>query len=303
MTSTFSVRVPASSANLGPAFDSLAMALDLWNETTFSLEGTKLQIEISGEGKGTLPKNQDNLIFASLQNLLVDLGAKVPRGIKINCQNRIPLSSGLGSSAAAVLTGLLAGNQIAGGNLSVNELLSLAAKIEGHADNAAAALLGGLILVTQDEGTFNTQRLPSQILSCVLLIPNVEISTQQSRKILDDKVALADAVFNIGNAMALIEGFKNGDIALINQHMHDRLHQPPRLSLIAGAEEAMIAARNAGAAVALSGAGPGLIAFVTEGREKAITEAMRAPFAALNVQTKQYLLKTNPEGANLIEQD
>jgi len=303
MTSTFSVRVPASSANLGPAFDSLAMALDLWNETTFLLEGTKLQIEISGEGKESLPKNQDNLIFASLQNLLDDLGAKVPRGIKINCQNRIPLSSGLGSSAAAVLTGLLAGNQIAGGILSIKELLRLAGKIEGHADNSAAALLGGLILVTQDEGTFNTQQLPSQILSCVLLLPNVEISTQQSRKVLDDKVPLADAVFNIGNAMALIEGFKKGDIALINQHMRDKLHQPRRLALIAGAEEAISAARNAGAAVALSGAGPGLIAFVPEGREKAITEAMRAPFAALNVQTRQYLLKTNPDGANVIDQD
>lgn len=299
MSQKFEIRVPASSANLGPAFDSLAIALDLWNECSFSVEGDSLQIELEGEGAESLATDDSNLIFVSFKAALEQAGQTLPEGIRIQCHNRIPLNSGLGSSAAALVSGLIAGNAFAGNPFSSDQLLQLAAEIEGHADNAAAALLGGLVLVTKIDNKFTTQQLPFEELSCVLLIPDIEISTAQARAALDQQVELTAAVANIGHAMALIKAFELGAISALREHMRDQLHQPQRLKLIPGAQEALSAANQAGAAVALSGAGPGLIAFVEDGREKAITETMRAPFAEQGIHTRQYLLKTSGQGAKL----
>lgn len=284
---------------MGPGFDSLAIVLDLWNEGRFQLGAKGLEIQISGEGADSLPKDESNLIYSSLALAMERAEQKPPTGLRVDCKNRIPLGSGMGSSTAAVLMGLLAGNELAGRPFGKEALLAMAAEIEGHADNAAAALLGGLVLVTGEKDQLRAEELKHSALPCLVFVPEVEISTEEARKALANQVRLEDAVLNIGHAMGLIKAFEAGDIEALRRHMQDRLHQPKRLELISGAAEALAAAQEAGAAAALSGAGPGLIAFIQEGREKAVTEAMRAPFAAKGIATRRYLLATSRMGASL----
>lgn len=295
------VRVPASTANLGPAFDCLGLALDLWNETSFEITGSKLIIEIKGEGEGRVPRDQRNLIFRAFSKLFNQVGQPVPPGLRIVCKQSIPLSSGLGSSAAAILAGLIAANASLGNAYKTNELLQVGAKIEGHADNLAAALYGGLVLVSEDNGFWTSQKLECAQLSAVVVLPDVRLSTREARQALPEQVSLADAVFNISHGMQVTEAFRSGDIPSLAAAMQDRLHQPHRLPLIPGATEALDAARQAGAAAALSGAGPGLIAFVEEGREKIITEALRAPLLDKGLKTRQFLIRTSDRGAEVLQ--
>lgn len=292
------VRVPASTANLGPAFDCLALALDLWNEVRFEFSGDQLQIEISGEG-AKLPLNEKNLIYRAFQRLHEEVGAPLPPGLRVQCKQEIPLSSGLGSSAAARLAGLLGANALLGQPLKAEAILQLGAELEGHADNFAASQFGGLVLVTRDEWRFSAQPLECAPLQAVFVLPDLQFSTRQSRGALPKDVPRTDAVFNIGKSLQAAEALRRGDIQALAAAMQDKLHQPYRLPLIPGAAEALEAARQAGAAAALSGAGPGLIAFIEEGREKAVTETLRAPFAERGVKTRQYLLKSAESGATV----
>jgi homoserine kinase len=293
------VRVPASTANLGPAFDCLGLALDLWNETSFELSDNTLSIEISGEGQGTLPRNDRNLILRAFARVYQEAGKKPPTGVALIAKQEIPLSSGLGSSAAACLTGLLAANALLKDPLSHQEILQIGAEIEGHADNLSAALFGGLVLVNQNGSKFSAQKLECAPLTAVVVLPEIKLSTREARKALPSEVSMKDAVFNIGRSIQVVEAMRTADIPALAAAMEDRLHQPHRLPLISGAAEALEAARQAGAAAALSGAGPSVIAFIEEGREKAVTEAMRAPFAEKGVKTRQYLLKSSETGARV----
>lgn len=293
------VRVPASTANLGPAFDCLGLALNLWNETSFELSGNRLEIEVSGEGEETLPRNDRNLILRAFARVYQEADKTLPNGVVLNAKQGIPLSSGLGSSAAACLTGLMGANALLGEPFSGEDIFQIGAEIEGHADNLAAALYGGLVLVTQDERRVSAQRLECAPLLSVVVLPEIKLSTRDARKALPAEVPMKDAVFNIGRSIQVADALRNGDIPAIAAAMEDRLHQPHRLPLIPGAAEALEAALQAGAAAALSGAGPSVIAFIEEGREKAITEAMRAPFAEKGVKTRQYLLKSSEKGAQV----
>jgi homoserine kinase len=293
------VRVPASTANLGPAFDCLGLALDLWNETSFELSGASINIEISGEGQDTLPRNDRNLILRAFARVFQEASKKPPIGISVIAKQDIPLSSGLGSSAAAWLTGLLAANMLLENPLGREDILQIGAEIEGHADNLAAALYGGLVLVTQDRNKFSAQKLECAPLHAVVVLPEIKLSTRDARQALPSDLPMKDAVFNIGRSIQVVEAMRAGDISALAAAMQDKLHQPHRLPLIPGAAEALEAAHKAGAAAALSGAGPSVIAFIEEGREKAVTEAMRAPFAEKGVKTRQYFLKSSEKGAQV----
>jgi homoserine kinase len=292
------VRVPASTANLGPAFDCLALALDVWNETEFELAGAKLSIEIRGEGEMHLPRNEKNLVYRAFKRACDEVSEPLPGSLAIRSRNSIPLSSGLGSSAAASLAGLLGANALLGGPLNPDLILQLGAELEGHADNFAAAQLGGLVLVTKPDWRFAARRLECAPLHAVYVLPEVRLSTKEARRALPQQVPLADAVFNIGASLQVAEALRSGDLAALAAAMHDKLHQPYRLPLIPGAAEALQAARQAGAAAGLSGAGPGLIAFVAPGREDAIAAALQAPFTARQVATRVFKLKSTPQGAS-----
>lgn len=294
------ILAPASTANLGPAFDCLGLALDLWNETEVAI-GDETRIEIEGEGAEALPRDESHLVIRAARALYAHLDEAPPAGWQLRARNRVPLNSGLGSSAAATATGLLAANRLSGARLALDELLTIGAAIEGHADNLAAALHGGLVLVNRAGEKVAAQSIEIPPLSCVVVLPEVQISTREARAALPQEVPLADAVANIGHSLALLEALRGSDISALAAAMQDRLHQPYRLPLIPGAQEALEAAQAAGGAAALSGAGPSLIAFVDAGREKAVSEALRTPFAERKISTRLYRLPSTARAAAISE--
>lgn len=297
------VRVPATSANLGPGFDALGLALDLWNEAVFiPTDDKKISLTIEGEGREKLPTSADNAIVdAALQ--VYNLAGKPYRGMQIHCLNRVPLSSGLGSSSAALLTGMLGANAMLGELFSREEILKLAIETEGHPDNVAPAMLGGLVASIIHEShvvslriTLTDQRAPIYM---TVVFPDFDFPTKQARAILPKQIELKDAIHNISRAVIVTEAFRLGDLDMLHEAMSDKLHQPYRIPLIPGAQAAMEAAKAAGAAaVALSGAGPSLIAFSAK-RDPAIGEAMKRVFEGAGLQARIFQLKMSDHGAEV----
>ena len=297
------VKVPATSANLGPGFDALGLALDLWNEATFvSTRDKKITVRIEGEGSDRLPTDRTNsVVEAALQ--IYELAGKRCQGLKIHCLNRVPLGSGLGSSSAAMLTGMLGANAILGEPFSREEILKLAIETEGHPDNVSPAMLGGLVASIIHEShvvslrlTLTGQRTPIHV---TVVSPDFDFPTKQARALLPKVVDRRDAIYNISRAVIVTEAFRLGDLDMLAEAMMDRLHQPYRLPLIPGAQAAMDAMKRAGAsAVALSGAGPSLIAFSTK-RETAVGKAGQQAFAEAGLESRIFKLKINRKGAQV----
>jgi homoserine kinase len=302
------IRVPATSANLGPGFDSLGLALDLWNETVITL-AIEYTVQVNGEGRERLSGGENNMIIQSAQALAERVGKNLPP-FHVDCINRIPLSSGLGSSAAAKLTGLLGANILFGKPLLHNEILDLATEMEGHSDNVAPALLGGLVVSTAEDGKVFAHKINIETnqtslgylespFHITVVLPEFHISTKQARNVLPEYIPMRDAAHNISRAMLVIEAFRNGDLDLLGKAMTDTLHQPYRLSLIPGAEEVMGAAKWAGAsAAALSGAGPSIIAFSAK-RDPAIGDAMKTAFEQAGLQARILQLRMSNYGAEV----
>jgi len=294
------IRVPATSANLGPGFDSLGLALDLWNETIITL-AIEYSVQVNGEGMERLSAGENNLIIRSAQRLAEYVGRRLPP-FHLNCTNHIPLSSGLGSSAAAKLTGLLGANALLGKPLLKDEILDLATEMEGHPDNVAPALLGGLVVSTMEDGKvlahkINVEANNESPIHITVVLPDFHLSTQQARLALPEHVTLKDAVHNIARAVMVAEALRNGDLDLLAKAMTDTLHQSYRLPLIPGAPEAMDAAKEAGASAAvISGAGPSIIAFSSK-RDPAIGEAMAHAFEGAGHAARTFQLKTSNFGA------
>jgi homoserine kinase len=297
------VKVPATSANLGPGFDALGLALDLWNEAEFvQTRDKKMALTIEGEGMDVLPKDESNAVVeAALQ--VYKLAGRPCNGLKIHCINRVPLGSGLGSSSAALLTGMLGANAILGAPFSREEILKLAIETEGHPDNVAPAMLGGLVASIIHEShvvslrlTLTGQRTPIHI---TVVFPDFDFPTKQARALLPRQIDRKDAIYNISRAVIVTEAFRLGDLDMLAEAMTDKLHQPYRIPLIPGAQAAMDAMKKAGAsAVALSGAGPSLIAFSTK-REAAIGKAGYQAFAEAGLQSRIFKLKINRKGAQI----
>ena len=295
------VRVPATTANLGPGFDCLGLALDLWNEAEFCLEGSGLSIEMRGEGAERLPRNADNLIARTFASVYARLGLDFPTGLRISVNSGVPTSSGLGSSAAAALLGFLGADALSGSRLGPDEILQMASDLEGHADNVSAAALGGLTVSLYTGSSWLVRRYDVPVLRASLVLPDIDLPTSVARQALPKAVPRGDAVFNLGRTAMVAEAMRAGDLDLLAQVMDDRLHQPYRLPLIRGAAEAMEAAKQLGAkAVAISGAGPSLIAFCA-GESRPVGQAMAAAFASLGVASRVFDLQTTSHGASVEE--
>ena len=294
------IRVPATSANLGPGFDCLGLALDLWNETIVTL-AIEYSVQVKGEGMERLSPGENNLIIRSAQRLADRVGKRLPP-FHIDCINQVPLSSGLGSSAAAKLTGLLGANALLGKPLLKDEILALATEMEGHPDNVAPAMLGGLVVSTLEGNKVLAHKINGEAnndppFHITIVLPDFHLSTQQARAALPDHVTTKDAVHNISRAVMIAEAFRNGDLELLGKAMTDTLHQPYRLQLIPGGREAIDAAKEAGAsAAALSGAGPSIIAF-SSNRDPAIGEAMTRAFEQAGLSARTFQLKMSNHGA------
>ncbi len=290
------VGVPATSANLGPGFDCLGLALDLWNTTSFRLGGDGIQVTVIGEGSDVLPRDTGNLVVQGFTALYVRREATMPRDLHIECNNLIPLGSGLGSSAAAVLSGLLAANFFLGQPLSRLDILRLAMEVEGHADNAAAALFGGLVVVAVETNPPLVKSIPIQSANLVVVLPRLALSTSTARAVLPDPINRADAVFNLGRTALVVEALREGDRKLLQRVMEDRLHQPQRLNLIPGAAEAIQAAQRMGCPAALSGAGPSVFAFADDNAE-VVAEAMQSAFRTAGLESRCLFLSTTTQTA------
>ncbi|MGB8983713.1 MAG: homoserine kinase [Anaerolineales bacterium] len=209
----------------------------------------------------------------------------------------------MGSSAAAALTGLLGANALLGRPLLNEEILNLGTEIEGHSDNIAPALLGGLVVSTMDTGKVIAHKIVgaehASPLHFTVIVPDFHLPTREARAALPEHVALKDAIHNISHAMLVTEALRSGDLDLLGKAMTDTLHQPHRLPLIPGANEAMEAAKGAGAsAVALSGAGPSLIAFSSK-QDPAIGEAMKRAFESAGLPARVFPLKLSQHGAEV----
>jgi homoserine kinase len=240
------VRVPASSANLGPGFDVLAAALDL-------------RMELEVEEAGRFEVRTDLAIARDRRNLCVrGFGAlREPAGVRFTIRSEIPLSGGLGTSAAAYVAGLAAADALNGGGA---DLLAHAAQLEGHPDNVAAALLGGFVVCT---GAAAERVEPPEGLSAVLVVPEQPVRTAKARAALPAQVPMADAVFNVGRASQLVLGLARGDLDLVARGLDDRLHQPRRAPLYPRSMELVARSRDLGALGAtISGAGPTVLVWV-----------------------------------------
>ena len=242
----FIVKVPATSANMGPGFDCLALALDVWNTLTIQ-DADGLELDVRGLGEGELPTGSENLVAKSFARVFDLLAVPVP-GAKLICDNRIPLGRGLGSSSAAAVAGIVAGNELAGRPLTDTQMLSLAIELEGHPDNASAALLGGcqIIVGDGDELVTSSVRIPDG-LTAVLFIPDVPMPTRTARSILPSKVPMSDAVFNAGRTALLVNSLARGDLAQLAVATQDKLHQPVRQEIFHPMRVIIHAALDAGA--------------------------------------------------------
>lgn len=296
----FTVRTPASSANLGPGFDALGLALGLWNEATVDTEGPAGEVFLEGT-EAALLEGRENLALSAMQRLADECGRTLPP-FSLVVRTDVPVARGLGSSAAALVAGLVAANHLLDAALSVSELYSIAWQMEGHGDNVGAALYGGAVLAVPE------LRDPIQLLThgqldlcAVVFVPEATGLTRAARAALPPTVPHADAAFNVAAAGGLVLGLHTGDTRLIAAGMRDRLHEPYRARLFPHLEAMAGAARAAGAfGAALSGAGPSVLALVAPDRADAVGDAYRGVAQSLNLVGEVRRLAMAHAGAAIV---
>lgn len=269
------VQVPATTANLGPGFDALGMALDLYN-TVEMAEAARLSIEVTGEGAGQLPDSEKNIVVLAAREVFRLAGRPVG-GLAIRLTNSIPLSRGLGSSAAARVGAIVAANRMCGDALDNATLLSLATRLEGHPDNVAPALLGGLVVsAVEPDGEVHSLKVAvADPPAFVVLVPDAEVSTEAARSVLPDAISRADACFNVSRASLLTASLISGKREHLTTALQDRIHQPYRSRIMPWFDSVVSAAVESGAyGAVLSGAGSSILAMCPEAKAEEIGAAM-----------------------------
>lgn len=300
------VRVPGTSANCGPGFDCLGLAATIYNDLELTLlEEKTLQIEARGDGAETIPADEKNIVWKAARMILERSGTGDKfKGAILKMQNNIPMSRGLGSSAAAIVAGLTAANEIVGKPFSKKEILKFATEIEGHPDNVAPAIYGGFTISTIDKMHVQTfSFLPKIRLKLIVAVPDFPLSTRIARQVLPKNVSMKDAVFNIGRASMLVAALMQGKENFLVTAFDDALHQPYRTKLVPGMQEVFQSAKKAGAlGVCLSGAGPCLIAFSATNKhiENNIAVEMVQAFKRNDVQANALILDLDTRGAYVL---
>ena len=299
MNKKVTVRVPATSANCGPGFDTLGLACNLYNYFTYELIDQGLSLKIEGEGTEKLKAGKNNLAFLSFYKVWdMIVGSKT--GLSVIMSNNIPLSRGLGSSSTAIVAGLVAANHLTGNTLSKNEIVQLATEIEGHPDNVAPAILGGMTISYVDNGRASSLKfLPLKPFKLVAVVPDMPLATSLARRAIPKTVPHQDAVFNTSRAALLVGAMLTGDYQHLAAGLDDRLHQPYRAHLIPGMEDAFKAAVNNGAYNAIiSGAGSTLMAYVPINVScEAVGEAMCKVLSEHDLHSVFHILDIDTEGA------
>lgn len=291
------VEVPATTANLGPGFDTLGLALRLYNTLELAETDGGLVIECIGEGADGIPTDESNVVYRTADQVFRQVGYS-PHGLHFKLTNEIPLARGLGSSAAAIVAGAVAANRLSGSRLGEREILQICARIEGHPDNIVPALVGGFVIttITSAGHVEYIKALPSPTIRAVAVVPGFELKTIDARRVLPKEFGFDDVVYNVGHAAFFVGAFITGNFSSLRFAMEDRLHQPYRESLIPGMRRVFEAAMKCGAqSVSISGSGPTLIAFVNA-RDEEIGEAMREAWAAEGVESRVLLLEPDTQG-------
>ena len=296
--SNFEVKVPATIANLGPGFDCLGLAINIWNSVI--LKVGQERVVINGFGEDSLPKDESNLIHVSISKVFQKLQLPTPK-LTIESHNNIPIQKGLGSSAASIIAGLLLGNALCDNQLIATEILQLATELEGHSDNAAACLFGGCqIVVKNNDGIISTSSIEfSQDLDLIIFIPDKTTSTDNARMIIPKTIELEDAVFNISRTALLVNSFNNNLNENLKLATEDKIHQPYRLKLIPGLDSIIEAGINSGALSSfLCGSGPAIMTIVKSNVSE-ISKNIMQKASDLNIQGQMILTKPTRLGAHL----
>ena len=300
---SFRVAAPATTANLGPGYDCLGLALDLWNTIDIQVLQPEAEtiIEVSGEGADELEAGKDNLVYRSMEFLFKEADLEMP-AVKLSCQNEIPLARGLGSSAAAIAGGLVAANAFCATKFTGSDLLEMAATIEGHPDNVAASLLGGLqLVITEGQKLYSVPVTVPPGINAVLFVPEARISTADARSVIPKQITVADAVHNVGRAALLVAGMATNHPEYLKLATQDRLHQPYRQPLFPAMKLLFKAALDAGAlGVFLSGSGSTVLA-LTEGREMTVAYEMAEAARQARVEGDVKVTQPTPLGAHVVE--
>jgi len=301
MSISATVRVPGTTANCGPGFDSVGIACTIYNDLTLTLSDQEgITVEVCGEGAGIIPVNDKNIVVRAVREVLKQLDLNFP-GIEIIMNNAIPLARGLGSSAAAIVAGLVAANAACGNQLTREDLFALATELEGHPDNVAPAIFGGVaVSIMTGDKPQSVRFIPPEALKFIVAVPDFSLSTRVARQVLPKIVSMQDAVFNVSRTAMLIAALCQGQLDYLTYALEDRLHQQYREKLIPGMPDVLEAAVKHGAlGAAISGAGPCLIAFARH-HNNAIGEAMVNAFAQNGVKASYLSLNIDTEGAVII---
>ena len=305
-----SVKVPASSANIGPGFDCLGMALPIYNTITIEetvLPGTGIEINVMSEEEtidemvfDNIPRDENSLVYKAVEMLYNSIGQE-PSELKINIQTGIPIARGLGSSSSIIVGGLLAANKLLGEPADETALLAIATEVEGHPDNVAPAILGGVVLATQeDDGTLSYFKLKwPEEWDITVCVPDFELSTEIARSILPKEVLMQDAIYNAKRLAMLIQALNTNDAKLMKSALKDRLHQPYREKLVPGMKEIMDAFKHEDGVLGcvLSGAGPSLLVISYKYDLDKISSTVKDIWEAQNIKVDVRNLKVEEQGA------
>lgn len=309
-----SVKVPATTANFGSGFDCFGMALPIYNVISIEetvLPGTGIEINIISETDDDdefaiehIPKDENNIIYKAVEMLYNSIGQS-PTELKINIKSQIPIAKGLGSSASIIVGGLLAANELLGRPADEAALLSIATEVEGHPDNVTPAIVGGLVLTSQeDDGSIVYRKLPwPEEWHLTLCIPDYELATDISRSVLPKEVLLSDATFNTRRTAMFIEALYTKDAELMKLALQDKLHQPYRTKLVPGLQDIMDNLKHEENVIGcvLSGAGPAILIVSQRNNLDRIKSIVNQTWADLNVKTDIRTLKVEEMGAQILE--
>lgn len=301
MPAAVKVKVPATVANLGPGFDALGVAIQMHLEVDIEPRRDSIDIAVEGEGAETLPEDETNLVIRAM-NQFFDYVGRRPPGYAVRVKNPIPLASGLGSSAAAVVGGLFAARAVTGRNVPQTEMIRMAVDMEGHPDNIMPALLGGLVVCYGDAiGTEprHFRLAASDRLVPMIAVPREGFSTEAARKALPKDVSFEDAQFTASRAALLVAAMSAGaGNDVLAEAMNDRLHEPHRLKLMPETAAVHSELRASGLAVALAGAGPSLLVIAPRPEAATRAEQIRRVCRARNAGWRVFVSEWEPSGAS-----
>ncbi|AFY45994.1 homoserine kinase [Nostoc sp. PCC 7524] len=299
VVSSITVRVPGTTANLGPGFDCIGAALTIYNQFQFTrLDEGELIIHVTGAEAERVQTDESNLIYQAFVKLYQYID-QTPPPVKIEIELGVPLARGLGSSATAIVGGLVAANKLAGSPLSQSQVMELAIAMEGHPDNVVPALLGGCRLAATSATGWAICDVPwDNSIVPVVAIPDFELSTSEARRVLPTEFSRADAIFNTAHLGLLLRGLETGKGEWLTAALQDKLHQPYRQALIPGYDAVNAAAITSGAyGMVISGAGPTLLALTNVNNAQAVETAMAAAWKAQGINAVVRSLTLDTQGA------